>query len=109
VVSSQGLAAVREFVGRRFPALKDAPLVASEVCQYENSSNGDFLVDRHPDFDDVWLVGAAPATASSTGPPSASTGRPRRDGAPVDAKFSLATSKDAGEDGLLSGRPVSAA
>ncbi|HKC25910.1 MAG TPA: FAD-dependent oxidoreductase, partial [Thermoanaerobaculia bacterium] len=33
VISPETLATVREFVGRRFPDLKDAPLVSSEVCQ----------------------------------------------------------------------------
>ena len=51
-VTAAGVAAAREFVARRFPALRDAPLVASEVCQYENTSNGDFLIDRHPDRDE---------------------------------------------------------
>ena len=35
---------------RRFPLLKDAPLSQASVCQYENSSNGDFLIDLHPQW-----------------------------------------------------------
>jgi len=35
-------------VAERFPALAGAPIVESRVCQYENTSNGDFLIDRHP-------------------------------------------------------------
>lgn len=96
VVSPDGLAGVREFVGRRFPALKDAPLVASEVCQYENSSNGDFLIDRHPDFDDVWLVGGGSGHGFKHGPAVGEYVAARvADGAPVDAKFSLATKQKA--------------
>lgn len=57
IVDPDSLARVREYVGRRFPALKDAPILGSEVCQYENTSNGDFLIDRHPDLENVWLVG----------------------------------------------------
>ncbi|HEV7501426.1 MAG TPA: FAD-dependent oxidoreductase, partial [Vicinamibacteria bacterium] len=56
-VTEEGLATARAFLARRFPLLKDAPLVASEVCQYENTSNGDFLIDRHPSWENVWLVG----------------------------------------------------
>ena len=33
---------------KRFPALANAPLNEERVCQYENSSNGDLLIDRHP-------------------------------------------------------------
>jgi glycine/D-amino acid oxidase-like deaminating enzyme len=67
-VSADGLAAARAFLARRFPALKDAPLVASEVCQYENTSNGDFLVDRHPSWENVWLVGGGSGHGFKHGP-----------------------------------------
>ncbi|MGH9841634.1 MAG: FAD-dependent oxidoreductase, partial [Blastocatellia bacterium] len=50
-VTAEGVAAVRKYLARRFPGLKDAPLVEARVCQYENTSNGDFLIDRHPAFD----------------------------------------------------------
>ena len=33
---------VRAYLARRFPGLSNAPLVGSEVCQHENSCNGDF-------------------------------------------------------------------
>ena len=36
------------FRDRRFPLLTGAPVIGAEVCQYENSSNGDFLIDFHP-------------------------------------------------------------
>ena len=42
------IAHARDFLARRFPALAAAPLLASEVCQYENTWNGDFVIDRHP-------------------------------------------------------------
>lgn len=47
----------REFVARWFPTLKDRPLVDGRVCQYEDSVDKHFIVDRHPDYDNVWLVG----------------------------------------------------
>lgn len=56
--SAAALSEVREFMKRRFPALATRPLVESRVCQYENSSNGDLLIDRHPAWRNVWLVGA---------------------------------------------------
>ncbi len=72
-LSPAALADVRAFMARRFPALADRPLNESRVCQYENSSNGDFLIDRHPAFDNVVLVGGGSGTASSTAPRSAAT------------------------------------
>jgi monomeric sarcosine oxidase len=57
IVTAEGLAEVRRCLARRLPALKDAPVTETRVCHYENTSNGDFLVDLHPEFDNVWLVG----------------------------------------------------
>ena len=51
------LAAARAVMARRFPALAGAPLVESRVCQYENSSDGHLLFDRHPDAANVWFLG----------------------------------------------------
>ncbi len=68
VVSQEGLRAVREFVTQRFPALKDAPILETRVCQYENTSNGDFLIDRHPAFDNVWVVGGGSGHGFKHGP-----------------------------------------
>jgi monomeric sarcosine oxidase len=68
IASAEGLAAAREFVARRFPALKDAPVVETRVCQYENTSNGDFLIDAHPDFENVWLAGGGSGHGFKHGP-----------------------------------------
>lgn len=57
VVTNEGLTETRQYLAQRLPNLKDAPVTHMEVCQYENTSNGDFLIDRHPEFDNVWLVG----------------------------------------------------
>lgn len=57
VVSSDGLRAAREFLSRRFPALRHAPLVESRVCQYENSPDSRFILDRHPRAGNAWLAG----------------------------------------------------
>ncbi len=67
-VAGETLPLVREYVARRFPALRNAPVIESRVCQYENSSNGDFLIDRHPDFENVWLVGGGSGHGFKHGP-----------------------------------------
>lgn len=66
--SPQALADVREYIKRRFPVLANRPLVESRVCQYENSSNGDFLIDRHPQWENVVLVGAGSGHGFKHGP-----------------------------------------
>jgi sarcosine oxidase len=92
IPSAATMALVREFVGRRFPALRDAPVVASEVCQYENTSSGDFLIDRHPELANVWMVGGGSGHGFKHAPAVGEYVAARiADGKPVDARFSLAT------------------
>ena len=66
--SAGGLADVRAYLARRFPALASRPLVESRVCQYENSSNGDLLIDRHPRWPSALLVGAGSGHGFKHGP-----------------------------------------
>jgi glycine/D-amino acid oxidase-like deaminating enzyme len=92
IVTPETLATVRDFVSRRFPALKDAPVTLTEVCQYENTSNGDFLIDRHPDRENVWLVGGGSGHGFKHGPAVGEYVTARvTEGGPVEEKFSLAT------------------
>jgi glycine/D-amino acid oxidase-like deaminating enzyme len=56
-VTQEGVESVRRYLGFRFPALKDAPLVESRICQYEMSVDGNFIADRHPGCDNAWLLG----------------------------------------------------
>ena len=68
VVTEEGLAEVRQYLAVRLPDLKDAAVVDARVCQYENTSNGDFLIDRHPEFENVWLVGGGSGHGFKHGP-----------------------------------------
>ena len=45
------------YVESRFPDLAGQPIVETRVCQYETTPDTNFVIDRHPDFDNVWLVG----------------------------------------------------
>lgn len=66
--SPDGIEAARDYLGRRFPALADAPLVDARVCQYTNTGNGDFIVDRHPEAANLWLVGGGSGHGFKHGP-----------------------------------------
>jgi len=68
VASPGALADVRAYMARRFPALAGAALNEERVCQYENSSNGDLLIDRHPTASNVLLVGAGSGHGFKHGP-----------------------------------------
>jgi sarcosine oxidase len=91
-VSAESVAHAREFMGERFPALRDAPLTESRVCQYANTSSGDFLIDRHPDDSNVWLIGGGSGHGFKHGPAVGEYAASQILGtAPAEARFSLAT------------------
>ena len=48
--------------------MANAPVTETRVCQYENTSNGDFLIDKHPGFENVWLVGGGSGHGFKHGP-----------------------------------------
>jgi monomeric sarcosine oxidase len=62
------LAEIIAFRDRRFPLLRGAPLTEARVCQYENSSNGDFLIDFHPQLKNVLLLGGGSGHGFKHGP-----------------------------------------
>jgi sarcosine oxidase len=68
VISIAGLVAARGYLGARLPELRNAPVSETRVCQYENTSNGDFLIDRHPACENVWLVGGGSGHGFKHGP-----------------------------------------
>ena len=89
--SKDGERALRAFVARRFPALKDAPLLGAEVCQYENSPDGHFIIDRHPAMRDVWMAGGGSGHGYKMGPALGEIlARQVRDDGPADPFFALA-------------------
>jgi glycine/D-amino acid oxidase-like deaminating enzyme len=67
-VSADGLAAARAYLRVRFPALAEAPLVESRVCQYENSTDQNFILDHHPEAPDVWILGGGSGHGFKHGP-----------------------------------------
>jgi len=91
--SETGLQDVRAFMERRFPSLAGRPLNEARVCQYENSANGDLLIDTHPTMANVVLVGAGSGHGFKHGPEVGRyaaglvTGTLRR----VEPRFSLAS------------------
>ncbi len=68
LVSEDTLAAARRYLAYRFPGMKDAPLVETRVCQYENTTDHNFIVDRHPGNENVWIVGGGSGHGFKHGP-----------------------------------------
>ena len=67
-ISPQTLKRVREYVTFRFPALRDAPLIETRVCQYEQTPDSHFILDRHPENEEVWLLGGGSGHGFKHGP-----------------------------------------
>ncbi|MBV8907927.1 MAG: FAD-dependent oxidoreductase [Sphingomonas sp.] len=89
------LAEITAYRDRRFPLLKDAQLIGAEVCQYENSSNGDFLIDLHPQWSNVLLLGGGSGHGFKHGPEVGRYAAARLMGsAKVEPRFSLATKSE---------------
>ncbi len=68
LVNEDNLAEARRFLASRFPGMKDAPLVETRVCQYENTADHNFIVDRHPENANVWIVGGGSGHGFKHGP-----------------------------------------
>jgi glycine/D-amino acid oxidase-like deaminating enzyme len=68
LTTAEGLTLARAHLARLLPGLRAAPVVEARVCQYENTPHGDFLIDRHPEFENVWLVGGGSGHGFKHGP-----------------------------------------
>jgi sarcosine oxidase len=67
-ISQEKLSAARAYMKLRFPTLADAPLLESRVCQYENSTDHNFILDHHPEAENVWIVGGGSGHGFKHGP-----------------------------------------
>ena len=94
LVSPDKIAAARAYLKERFSDLENSPLIESRVCQYENTSNGDFLIDRHPRLENVWIAGGGSGHGFKHGPAVGEYVAARVTGAAnpaVEPRFSLAS------------------
>ena len=81
----------RAWLAHRVPGLASAPVVETRVCAYENSDTGDFIIDRHPDHDNVWIVGGGSGHGFKHGPAVGElVARMVVDGVNPDPRFALA-------------------
>lgn len=57
VVTETDVEQLRTFLAGTFPALQDAPIVATRRCLYADTSDGDFWIDRHPQWAGLTVAG----------------------------------------------------
>jgi sarcosine oxidase len=67
-LSDERVSAAREFLRRRFPALADQPVSEGRICQYETTPDTHFIVDRHPGWENAWVVGGGSGHGFKHGP-----------------------------------------
>lgn len=67
-INESDIVRVREYLGRRFPALAGAAWRSGEVCQYEATPDSHFIIDTHPDTTRVWLAGGGSGHGFKMGP-----------------------------------------
>jgi sarcosine oxidase len=91
LVDPESVRLVREYLAQRFPALAGQPVVDSRVCQYSSTPDTHFVIDRHPELDNVWLVGGGSGHGFKHGPAIGRHVVARLDGAPApeDDRFSV--------------------
>jgi monomeric sarcosine oxidase len=90
LVGESSIARLRDYLRQHIPQLEYAPVLETRVCQYENTWNGDFLIDQHPQFENVWIAGGGSGHGFKHGPALGEylSGRILH-GAPGEPRFSL--------------------
>jgi monomeric sarcosine oxidase len=68
VVAQTSIDHLRGYLRQHIPLLEHAPVLETRVCQYENTWNGDFLIDRHPELENVWIAGGGSGHGFKHGP-----------------------------------------
>jgi hypothetical protein len=100
----------RDFVTQRFPKLRSAPLLETRACHYEMSASRNFIIDRHPELDNVWFAGGGSAEGFKFGPVVGEYIAKRVLGIETNAKLAEAFSLKMSETSVTStntGAPVS--
>jgi glycine/D-amino acid oxidase-like deaminating enzyme len=67
-IGDEMLSQVRAYMDRRFPGMRGSPLLETRVCQYENSTDQKFILDRHPEAGNVWILGGGSGHGFKHGP-----------------------------------------
>ena len=58
----------KKYIYKRFPGLKNLPITESKVCQYENSIDGNFIIEKHNLSNDVLIMGGSSGHGFKMGP-----------------------------------------
>jgi glycine/D-amino acid oxidase-like deaminating enzyme len=67
-VTAEEIRKAHEFVDSAFPSLAGQPLLETRVSPRTDSVDGHFIVDQHPELDNVWIVGGGSGHGFKHGP-----------------------------------------
>ena len=59
---------VKEYCYRRFPELSGLPIIETRVCQYENSLDGNFIINKHNSFKKIIVLSGSSGHGFKMGP-----------------------------------------
>ena len=93
IVDPESVRLIRRLLATRIPGMAGQPIVETRVCQYESTPDSHFVIDRHPDWSNVWLVGGGSGHGFKHGPKVGRYVVDRLRGAPLgpdEDRFSLA-------------------
>jgi sarcosine oxidase len=68
IPTDEQVSRAREWLGVRVPAMKEQPIVDYRVCQFEMTADENFIIDKHPDYDNVWIAGGGSGHGFKHGP-----------------------------------------
>jgi glycine/D-amino acid oxidase-like deaminating enzyme len=67
-VPEESHARPREILAQYFPALAEGIINETRACHYCMTATRNFIIDTHPDLDNVWLAGGGQAESFKQGP-----------------------------------------
>ena len=93
---SSAAAEAADYFKQRFSTLENIHLNKTQVCHYENTPNGDFLIDRHPGTENVSFIGGGSGHGFKHAPAAAEyVGKTLYGTEEREYRFSLATKQNA--------------
>lgn len=67
-ITGDDFARIRAYVAQWFPLLADQPILETRACHYEGTPSRNFIIDRHPGWENAWITGGGSAESFKQGP-----------------------------------------
>jgi glycine/D-amino acid oxidase-like deaminating enzyme len=67
-ISAEELKMAQAVLAKRFPKMAGRPLIEYRVCQYTMTPDSDYVLDRHPEASNLWIMGGDSGHGFKVGP-----------------------------------------